>query len=158
MHVKFFRKLRYSSDLTTFEVVGYPSTRSSITRADTDGIERSDENLYMNGQKIFTFTLGAVPKLVKGLLEKSERSLEEIDYFVFHQANAFMLEHLRGKLKIPKEKFCINLETFGNTVSSTIPMALEKAKRDGKTGPGDLVMVVGFGVGYSWAGGLVTLI
>ena len=130
---------------------------TALVKDGGDGILRSDENLYMNGQKIFTFTLSRIPRLVKELLQKSEKTMEDVDYFVFHQANAFMLEHLRDKLSIPEERFCINLEDFGNTVSSTIPMALEKALRDGHTGPSDLIMLVGFGVGYSWAGGMVRL-
>jgi 3-oxoacyl-[acyl-carrier-protein] synthase-3 len=66
-----------------------------------------------------------------------------------------MLGHLRRKLKIPKEKFCINLDSYGNTVSSTIPMALELALQQGQIKNGDNVMLVGFGVGYSWAATLL---
>lgn len=118
---------------------------------------RSDQHLYMNGPEIFTFTLAVVPKLVAGILEAWGHPAEDVDYFVFHQANRFMLEHLRGKLKVPAEKFCIDMEQVGNTVSATIPIALEGALAAGRVGPGSRVMLVGFGVGYSWAGCMATL-
>ena len=67
----------------------------------------------------------------------------------------FMLEHLRKRLKLPPEKFWIAMEDVGNTVSCTIPIALRKALDAGKIQPGHLLMLVGFGVGYSWGGTLV---
>jgi 3-oxoacyl-[acyl-carrier-protein] synthase-3 len=84
---------------------------------DEHGNRRSPENLYMNGSEIFTFTLTVVPRSVKDLLAKSGKTLEEVDLFVFHQANRFMLDHLRKKLNIPGEKFYISFERYGNTVS-----------------------------------------
>lgn len=111
--------------------------------------------LRMNGPDIFAFTLKQVPASVKALLAKSGKSMDDIDLFVFHQANKFMLEHLRKKLKIPEEKFVYALEDCGNTVSATIPIALSRAVCEGLLNRGDLVMLVGFGVGYSWSAGLV---
>ena len=122
------------------------------------GISRSEQNLFMNGNEVFNFTLRVVPQSVSELLAKSQLSINDVDFFVYHQANKFMLDHLRRKLKIPKEKFCINLDTYGNTVSSTIPMALERAIQHGQIKNGDNVMLVGFGVGYSWAATLVKLL
>lgn len=108
------------------------------------------EVLAMNGPEIFTFTLKAVPKLVRDLLQKANRQLDEIDLFVFHQANQYMLNHLRDKIGIPEEKFVIAMEHVGNTVSNSIPYALQTAIEDGRLISGKLVMLVGFGVGYSW--------
>jgi 3-oxoacyl-[acyl-carrier-protein] synthase-3 len=122
------------------------------------GVSRSPENLYMNGPEIFNFTLQSVPPLMNQILEKSGLTINDIDQYVFHQANRFMLERLRKKLKISEDKFCINLEQYGNTVSSTIPMALEIACQDGQVKPNDQVMLVGFGVGYSWAAALARII
>jgi len=116
---------------------------------------RTAKNLYMNGSEIFTFTLIAVPSAIKKLLSKANLSLEDIDLFVFHQANKFMLEHLRKKMAIPKEKFYINYQKIGNTVSSTIPIALKDAINEGRLQTGNLVMLVGFGVGYSWGATIV---
>jgi len=84
--------------------------------------------------------------------------LEEIDFIVPHQANKFVLERLRAKLKFPAEKFWIDMEDSGNTVSSTIPIALEKALAQGRVKPGDHVALVGFGVGYSWGATLVEIV
>lgn len=122
---------------------------------DKHGNWRTPANLYMNGSEIFNFTLRVVPKSVTELLFKSGKSLEEIDLFVFHQANQYMLEHLRKKLKIPNEKFYISMAHCGNTVSSTIAIALKHALAEGRLRSGDLVMLVGFGVGYSWASTLI---
>ncbi len=115
----------------------------------------TSDNLYMNGSEIFTFTLLSVPKAVYALLEKAELELKDIDLFVFHQANKFMLEHLMKKLKIPEEKFYVNCQNVGNTISSTIPIALKDALDDGLIKKGNKIMLVGFGVGYSWGATLV---
>lgn len=127
-----------------------PVTSDSFAEiSDEYGNIRNRCNLYMNGPEIFNFTLREIPLAIEKLLEKSESSLDEYDYFVFHQANLFMLEHLRKKLKINATKFSIQLSDIGNTVSSSIPIAL---KRDlDRLQPESRVMLVGFGVGYSWA-------
>lgn len=128
---------------------------SAKTIKDENGNLRSQDNLYMNGPEIFTFTLLRVPALVKEILAVSGKSMEEIDLFVFHQANKFMLENLRKKIKIPEDKFFMSFKNYGNTVSSTIPIALKDAQSEGKLKSGDLVMLVGFGVGYSWGATLI---
>jgi len=120
------------------------------------GGARSCGHLYMNGPEIFTFTLKTIPGLVRRLLAEASLSIEDVDFFVFHQANRFMLERLRDKIGIPVERFCINLETYGNTVSATIPMAIEAAIAAGQMKPGQRIMAVGFGVGYSWGACLLT--
>ncbi len=112
---------------------------------------RTPRDLYMNGPEIFNFTLKTVPRALGQLLEKCSCSLDEVDFFILHQANKFMLESLRKKMKIPAEKFWIEMETCGNTVSSTIPIALESARQSGRIKAGDRVALIGFGVGYSWA-------
>lgn len=134
-----------------------PGPETAIVSEDGSGNFRSAQNLYMDGPEIFNFTLKVIPGVVSQLLEKSRMHLEDVDYFVFHQANKFMLEQLRKKIKIPADKFCINMESYGNTVSATIPMALEIALAQGQIKPGDRVMLVGFGVGYSWAAAMVKI-
>jgi 3-oxoacyl-[acyl-carrier-protein] synthase-3 len=122
---------------------------------DESGNFRSRDNLFMSGAEIFNFTLRTIPKCVKALLDRAELGMEAVDLFVFHQANQYMLEHLRKKMKIPGEKFLVAMSHCGNTVSSTIPIALKHAQKDGRLKSGHLVMLVGFGVGYSWAAGLL---
>jgi 3-oxoacyl-[acyl-carrier-protein] synthase III len=134
-----------------------PNVETAIEKDDGKGNFRSLEQVYMNGAEIFNFSLQTVPKAIKQLLEKSQLSFEQVDYFVFHQANLFMLEALRRKLKIPREKFILNLEACGNTSSATIPMAIEEGIKSGNIKEPCKVMIVGFGVGYSWAAGLITI-
>ena len=112
---------------------------------------KTTQALYMNGPEIFTFTLATIPNAVEALLDKAKLTKDEIDLFVFHQANAFMLNHLRERLEISPEKFLIHLADCGNTVSCSIPLALEHAARTNRLKPGHRVMLVGFGVGYSWS-------
>ncbi len=117
----------------------------------------TDDNLYMNGSEIFIFTLNAVPKLVAQTLAKAQLTLDEIDLIILHQANSFMLESLRKKIQINPEKFFVFMENCGNTVSSTIPIALAEAIKQGKATKGNKILLAGFGVGYSWGATIVTL-
>ena len=112
----------------------------------------SDDYLYMNGSEIFSFTLESVPQLVADTLIKNSMRKEDIDMFVFHQANKYMMDFLRKKIKIEPAKFYYCLENMGNTVSSTIPIALKEAMSDCAIKQGDKVLITGFGVGYSWGG------
>jgi len=109
-------------------------------------------SLHMNGPEVFNFTIQAVPPLITQVLAKAQLSIDQIDFFVFHQANTFMLEHLRRKIGIPAEKFILCLEQYGNTVSATVPIALEQMRRDDRIRPGQNILLAGFGVGLSWAG------
>ncbi len=119
---------------------------------DSEGHIRRDDYLYMNGGAIFNFTLETVPTMMNQLLEKSSLAKENIDYFVFHQANKFMLNTIRKVCGLPKDKFYIDLTNVGNTVSSTIFIALKDSIKDGKIKSGMTVMTCGFGVGLSWGG------
>lgn len=134
-----------------------PNPEAAIAKDDGTGNFRSAQELFMDGAEIFNFSLQTVPKAINQLLEKGRIKLEEVDLFVFHQANKFMLEALRRKIKIPKEKFIINLEFYGNTSSASIPMALEVAIAQGQVAKGAKVVVVGFGVGYSWAAAMIKI-
>jgi 3-oxoacyl-[acyl-carrier-protein] synthase-3 len=127
------------------------SCDTSIEQRDDSGNVRSRENLYMNGAEVMAFSLKEVPKAADALLQKAGKTKEDIDLFVLHQANKFMLEALRKKMKVPEEKLPITMESCGNTVSSTIPIAIFKLIQQGRLQPGQQLMLIGFGVGYSWA-------
>lgn len=133
------------------------SIETALVREYPDGSRRSLQNLYMNGREVLSFVLREVPKAADQLLSKWGGSIDQVDHFVFHQANKFLLEQLRNELNIPASKFWLQMETCGNTVSSTIPIALQNASKQGVIRSGDNVMVVGFGVGYSWAGAMITI-
>ena len=135
-----------------------PTTETAIEKEDNAGNWRSAQNLYMNGADVFSFALRTVPPAVEELLQKSGLTLDQVDFFILHQANKFILERLRGKMKIPPEKFWIDMENCGNTVSSTIPIALESALEQQRVKTGDRVALVGFGVGYSWGAAMIEIV
>lgn len=117
----------------------------------------SDNHLYMNGPEIFNFSIEAVPVTVNNCLEMNKTNIDNLDYVIFHQANKYMIEYLRKKIKIPKEKFHSDMMLTGNTVSSTIPIAIEQALNDKLIKRGSKVLLCGFGVGYSWGTTIIEL-
>jgi 3-oxoacyl-[acyl-carrier-protein] synthase-3 len=121
---------------------------------DDSGNVRTDANLYMNGPAIFEFSMTRVPQLFASLFDE-ELSQADIDLFVFHQANQFMLDALRRRLKLPVEKFVSEFQHCGNTVSCTIPIALKESMDKGAISEGTTIAAVGFGVGYSWGACLI---
>lgn len=122
---------------------------------DDSGNERTANNVYMNGAEIFAFTLREVPAVISRVLSAKGLSVDDVDLFVPHQANAFILAHLQRKLRIPPERFVIDMADCGNTGSSTIAIALRRAMARGAIRAGMRVMLVGFGVGYSWGATLL---
>ena len=117
----------------------------------------TDNHLYMDGPDIFTFTIENIPILIDETLKKNRTSIDGIDFVIFHQANAFMLNFLRKSIKIPKDKFYINLEETGNTVSATIPIAIKNALDEKLIKLGNKVLLAGFGVGLSWGATIITI-
>jgi len=119
---------------------------------DETGQIRNDRNFFMNGAAVFNFSVEKVPIMIRQLFEKSGIKEDDVDLYVFHQANQIILESIFRKMKIPKEKTLYHLEDCGNTVASTIPIALYHAIADGRIERGDTMVLAGFGVGFSWAG------
>jgi 3-oxoacyl-[acyl-carrier-protein] synthase-3 len=113
----------------------------------------SSDYLFMDGTEIFNFTLEAVPVLVADTLKKNTLNQEDIDLFVFHQANKYIMNFIRKKIKIEEDKFYYCLENVGNTVSSTIPIALCEAQKENRLISN--ILLAGFGVGYSWGGTVI---
>ena len=128
----------------------------SLRKKDVDLSPDSPDNyLQMNGTEVFNFTLHAVPELLRKVLDKNEREFTEIDFFILHQANIFILQQLMKKCKIPPEKLLVGLENSGNTVSSTIPIVLKEAMMSQTIKKGDILLLAGFGVGYSFGGTVI---
>lgn len=117
----------------------------------------TDNHLYMNGPEVFNFTNEVIPNFTKEVLNKNKIEIEQVNQFIFHQANAFMLNFMRKRLKIPEDNFFIDLEDGGNTVSCTIPIALKKYSLNFKENELKTIAVIGFGVGLSWAGGIIKI-
>ncbi len=121
-------------------------------RIDNYGNLRNDANFFMDGSEVFNFSVSKAPELVSQLLSEAGLHLNDIDFFIFHQANQIILETIGRKLKIPDYKVIIDIKTTGNTVSSTIPIALRNALANGKIAPRSKLLIAGFGVGFSWGG------
>ena len=119
-------------------------------QSDEDGNIVSGDHLYMHGGNVFNFTADVVPDMVEKLLAKSGLQQDEVNLWVFHQANKYMINYLRKLLDIDKDKFYIFMEKVGNTVSSTIPIALCEARKEDRLH--GHVLLAGFGVGLSWGG------
>lgn len=130
---------------------------TGLSIEDEEGHIWYDDYLYMNGGAIFNFTLDAVPIMMKEILEKNNLEKEQIDYYVFHQANKFMLDTIRKVCYLPKDKFYVNMYESGNTVSSTVLIGLKDCMDNNIIKIGDKVMITGFGVGLSWGGTILKL-
>lgn len=122
-------------------------------RFDENGNPISSDHLFMNGSEIFSFTQKNVPVVVRETLVKNNLSQEDINLFVFHQANSYMLNFLRKKIKIAPDRFYVNMDDIGNTVSNSIPIALADAFANNQLSGN--VLICGFGVGYSWGGSIL---
>ena len=129
--------------------------RSGRFTLDENGAFRWDDYLYMNGGAIFNFTAAIVPTMVNELLHKEKIGFDDIDLWVFHQANKYMINYLRKLMSIDEKKFFVCMEKTGNTVSSTIPIALVEAKKAGRLK--GTALLAGFGVGLSWGATILRL-
>lgn len=126
-----------------------------VTKDYGTGNQYTDNHLYMNGPEIFNFTASEIPKFTKEVLLKNKILKDEVQQYIFHQANAYMLNFMRKRIKVEPENFYINLEKGGNTVSCTIPIALKQYSQNIKSV--ENIILLGFGVGLSWSGGLIKL-
>ena len=121
---------------------------------DENGTPFSSDHLFMDGKAIFDFTSDIVPPMIEETLVKHQLTMDDIDLFVFHQANKYMINYLRKLMDIDKDKFYVYMENVGNTVSSTIPIALCEARREGKMK--GKILLAGFGVGLSYGATILT--
>ena len=114
--------------------------------------KRWKSDLYMDGPALINFTVGAIPDLVDQILTSAQMSKEQVDYYLFHQATFKMLEQLRQRLDVPAERMPIQIEEIGNTVSCTLPILIKQLRDSGDLNRRNKHVMVGFGVGWSWAG------
>ena len=111
--------------------------------------------ISMEGTKVFKFAVEAVPWCVDQVLKKTGRTVEDVDFFVFHQANARIIDLAVRKYRIPPEKYYKNIAEYGNTSAASIPLVLSELREQGKIGPGSRLLAVGFGGGLTWGGCLI---
>ncbi|MDR2170452.1 MAG: ketoacyl-ACP synthase III [Planctomycetaceae bacterium] len=148
------------ADLLIVQAGGHRLPKSDATAeivADRKGSMRSQEQLLMHGPGIFSFAIDRVPPTVEALLAKSGKSKTDIGCYIFHQANKYMLQRLRELCGIDEKKYFNNMLTRGNTVSSSIPIAIVDAWNTGMLRADEFAMLIGFGVGLSWGGAIIKL-
>ena len=108
--------------------------------------------MTMEGQNVFRFAVSTIPVTVDELLEKTGKTLDEVDWVICHQANQRIIDASVRRLGVPAEKFYKNLDRYANTSAASIPLALAEMKESGKLTSGQRVILVGFGGGLTWAG------
>lgn len=137
--------------------IDYSGFRTPLTNEVVDeiGYTYSTGVMKMDGIKVFSFAINYVPKLVRDILRLNNETIENIDYFIFHQPSNIILKTIQKKMEIPDEKLLFNLEDCGNTVSSTIPITLKDAMEKGLLTKGRKVLVAGFGIGFSMSGTII---
>ncbi len=116
---------------------------------------KEQRKLFMDGSGVFMFTMDILPKCITSLLNKSKKTIGDIDLFIFHQASKLVIDNIIRRMNLPEEKVFINYENIGNAVSASIPIVLRDALGNGLLKKNDLIMLVGFGVGYSWGACLI---
>ncbi len=134
-------------------VFGTDGSRADRLIVNNSGVSKDPEKtkfLYMDGREIFKFSIKVVPESVNEILLRNNLTISGIKYFVFHQANKYMLREIQKKLNIEDSQMVIDMEDYGNTVSSTIPIAFKNLCSRNKLSNGDLIIFSGFGVGLSW--------
>ena len=114
-------------------------------------------SVRMNGASIFNFTIKRVPALIRDTHAMSQTGIEDVDYYIFHQSNQFIIKHLMKKLKLPDEKVPMTLKEFGNTGGASIPLTITQGGLKRSADRSLRLMLLGYGVGLSWGSALVEL-
>lgn len=113
--------------------------------------------MKMDGREVFQFAVKRVPEVIRETLERNECKVEDIDYFIVHQANRRIIEAVAKRLKTDIEKFPMNLQEYGNTSSASIPILLDELRREGTLKKGHRILMAGFGAGLSWGAGILDI-
>lgn len=139
---KSFLSLNLGSDGSLKDMIYIPSS----------GVEKSNEKPFLNlkGREVFKWAVNNVPNIIIDTVKKSNLSLDDIDYFIIHQANQRIIKSIAEKLNLPEQKVLSNIEDVGNTSAASIPILLSQAVKKGKIKKGNKILMVGFGSGMSW--------
>ena len=132
------------------------ATSESEDFTDKYGNTVNDNCIRMNGSGVFLFSIKTAPKMIAQLLEKEGKKPADIDRVIFHQASKFILQTVAKKSGFSDSDYRLDLVNRGNTISSSIPIALASDLSEGKIKRGDTVLLASFGVGFSWAGSILT--
>ena len=143
---------------------GWPSigavlgSRGNDTLLRLPGLGRGEPNvLSMQGTQVFKFAVETVPACMDAVLAKSGLTIDDIDFFVFHQANARIIDLAVRKYRIPPEKYYKNIDHYGNTAAASVPLVLSELEDQGRIGPGSRLLMVAFGGGLTWGGAVLEM-
>ncbi|HEY3248674.1 MAG TPA: beta-ketoacyl-ACP synthase III [bacterium] len=131
-------------------LIALPAGGSRIP-ASFESVEREQHYLRMNGREVYKFAVRCIPKAIEEAATRAGVALEDVDYFIPHQANIRIIDAAAERLGQPREKFFVNVQKYGNTSSASVPVALYEAVMDGRIKAGDLIIMVAFGGGLTWA-------
>ena len=129
---------------------------SCVEREQEDGNIRSDLEVYMDGMDVFNFAISKVPKSIKQLLKETEKSVDDVDYLIFHQANRFMMDFFVKKLKMNPDRVPYCIHKYGNTSSASVPLTIS-SELCGKLDGNHTMLMSGFGAGLSWGSALMSM-
>lgn len=113
------------------------------------------ETLWMNGQEVFRFAVRKVPECIQEVLERAKLTVEEVDWFLLHQANKRIIQSVARRLGVEENRFPVNLDRYGNTSAASIPILMDEWKKLGHIKEGDRVILSGFGAGLTWGAALL---
>ncbi len=133
----------------------YIPAGGSRTPASAESVAKRDHCIRMNGREVFKSAVRVMETVAREMLEQHQLTPDQISLVVPHQANIRIIEALAGNLKMPLDKFFVNLDRYGNTSSATIPLALDEARKAGRIKPGDTTLLVAFGAGLTYGAALV---
>lgn len=142
------------SDGKGWELIQVPSS-GSRKPISAESIALKENTFKMAGKSVFTFATDVIPRIITELAGRAGVKPEEIDHIIPHQANVRIIDFISRKTGIPKEKFLLNLDRYGNTAAASVGLALDENLRNGVIKPGELVLMMGFGGGLSWGGVLI---
>ncbi len=133
-------------------------SRGNDTLLRLPGLGRGEPNvLSMEGTQVFKFAVETVPACMDAVLAKSGLTIDDIDFFVFHQANARIIDLAVRKYRIPPEKYYKNIDHYGNTAAASVPLVLSELEDQGRIGPGSRLLMVAFGGGLTWGGAVLEM-
>jgi 3-oxoacyl-[acyl-carrier-protein] synthase-3 len=118
-------------------------------------VDNSERKLRMQGQEVYRHAVARMSEATLEAVERAELTLDDIDLFVFHQANARITRALGERLALDPERVVDCVENLGNSSAATLPLALASAERDGRLKPGARVVLTAFGGGFTWGGGVI---
>lgn len=142
------------SDGKGWELIQVPSSgsRKPVT---AETITLRENTFKMEGKRVFIFATDVIPQIIQEVTAKAGIKADQLDHIIPHQANVRIIDFISKKTAIPKERFLLNLDRYGNTAAASVGIALDENLRNGVIKPGELVLMMGFGGGLSWGGILI---